>query len=454
MKWYELLKAWGTKQAGEKIQLEEADGTTLVESGFAKEVEGDPLAGSISEALVAFHEGMVEVVKDVTTSIVKELQGKTGEGNSEGGNVTDVKDARIADPMGGFKSDNELFSCVKAACRQEDPVVDDRLKLIRSEQAKAPYGNNESSGEDGGFLLVPDVSNRILERAREQLNILGSADVLSLAGNSLIINGFADDDKNAAAVRHAGMIVYWVGEAKQITRSSLKFRQITMRLHKMAALAFVTDEELEDAPINFGARLTDKAGEAIGDELNEVFMFGTGVGQPLGAFKSDAAINVAKQAGQAADTIVFENILEMQKALWSRSFGKSVWYYNQELIPQLATMTMQGGTSSIPVYLPVGGVSEPGFQSLYGRPALVTDHAAALGDEGDLLMADWSQYLVATKGSVKTAMSIHLRFDYDETAFKFTYRVDGRPAWEKTMRPRKGASAFRVSPFLKLAART
>ena len=91
--------------------------------------------------------------------------------------------------------------------------------------------------------------------------------------------------------------------------------------------------------------------------------------------------------------------------------------------------------------------------TIFGRPANSTDHAEALGDSGDILFADWSQYLLAMKGTTATEMSIHLRFDYAETAFRSMFRVDGRPAWDTNMKPRKGAAARRVSPFVKLAAR-
>lgn len=181
-------------------------------------------------------------------------------------------------------------------------------------------------------------------------------------------------------------------------------------------------------------------------------MFGTGVGQPLGAFASDACISTTKETGQAADTVVFENIVNASANLWEQSAGKANWYYNQECLPQLRTMVISVGTGGIPVWLP-GNITSGIPNTLDGRPAYSTEHCEALGDAGDVVVGDFSQYLLATKGTVQTAMSVHLRFDYDEIAFKSTFRVDGRPAWEQSLRPRKGASAKRVSPWVKIAAR-
>ena len=205
---------------------------------------------------------------------------------------------------------------------------------------------------------------------------------------------------------------------------------------------------------NFGSRLMDKQAVAIADDLVECIMFGTGVGKPLGAFVGTSpCVQVAKETGQTADTIVAENIINMNSVIYTGSRGKGNWYYNGEALPQLETMAIAVGTGGIPAYWPAGGLASDSPARIKGRPAYETDHCSALGDAGDIVFADWSQYLLATKGSVNTAMSIHLRFDYDEVAFRSTFRVDGRPSWDSNLKPRKGDTDRRVSPFVKLAER-
>lgn len=46
---------------------------------------------------------------------------------------------------------------------------------------------------------------------------------------------------------------------------------------------------------------------------------------------------------------------------------------------------------------------------------------------------------------------MHIRFDYDETVFKFSWRVGGRPDWDSTITPYKGTTAR--SPYVALATR-
>ena len=47
--------------------------------------------------------------------------------------------------------------------------------------------------------------------------------------------------------------------------------------------------------------------------------------------------------------------------------------------------------------------------------------------------------------------SIHVRFLYDENVFRFIYRCDGQPIWNKALTPYKGSST--VSPYVTLAKR-
>lgn len=454
---YKVLKAWADKAAGDIVEMKADDAAPLVEAGILELAEdGDsndnPFEKAVDDALSKFQEGLVKTVEATTKSIAGKLA--TGDDGKTPADVTDVHDRVEDDPKLGFKSVEDFARCVKTASDPDRKAdVDDRLRKVAEVQSKAPYGNNESAGAEGGWLVPPEFSNRILERAADELPIISKCDQIVLSGNSITINGAVDDDRSDSTHRYGGIVVYWVGEAAQITRSNLKFRQVSLRLHKMAAMAFVTDEELEDANVNLGSRLTGKAGEAMRDELVEAIMFGDGAGKPLGAFASDAVVGTSKETDQAADSIVAENVAKMYSNIWASSVGKGDWYYNNECLPQLETMSLSVGTGGQPVFIPAGGWAQKPQSTLKGRPAFMTEHCEALGDAGDIVFGDFSQYLLATKGSIKTAVSIHLRFDYDETAFRFTWRCDGRPAWDKTMKPRKGASAKRVAPFVKLNAR-
>jgi len=144
--------------------------------------------------------------------------------------------------------------------------------------------------------------------------------------------------------------------------------------------------------------------------------------------------------------------------MWSRllpdSQPNSVWLINQNVFPQLATMGLAVGTGGSAVYLPPGGVSSTPYATLMGRPVIPMEQCETLGDDGDIVLGDFANgYIFIDKGGLKQDMSIHVRFVYDESVFRFVYRCDGQPTLAKAITPYKGGATSTLSHFVKLADR-
>jgi HK97 family phage major capsid protein len=141
--------------------------------------------------------------------------------------------------------------------------------------------------------------------------------------------------------------------------------------------------------------------------------------------------------------------------MWSQMLAPSranaVWLINQACEPQLYSMALSAGTGAVPVYMPAGGISGSPYSTLFGKPVIPVEQASALGDVGDIMLADMSKYLIAEKAGIQMASSMHVKFIYDEMAFRVTYRVDGQPIMNKAITPFKGAND--LSCFVALAAR-
>jgi HK97 family phage major capsid protein len=80
------------------------------------------------------------------------------------------------------------------------------------------------------------------------------------------------------------------------------------------------------------------------------------------------------------------------------------------------------------------------------------EQCETLGDAGDIYFLDLSHYILTDKGAMQSAISMHVRFVYDETVLRFVYRVDGQPDVNSALTPFKGTNT--VSPFVRIAART
>jgi HK97 family phage major capsid protein len=101
--------------------------------------------------------------------------------------------------------------------------------------------------------------------------------------------------------------------------------------------------------------------------------------------------------------------------------------------------------------MPAGGASASPYSTLFGRPVIPIEQCATLGDKGDIILADMSQYAMIDKGGLAAAQSIHVKFLYDENVYRFIYRTDGQPMWNVALTPYKGSNS--LSPFVTLNER-
>ncbi|MCK9326323.1 MAG: phage major capsid protein [Bacteroidales bacterium] len=344
-----------------------------------------------------------------------------------------------------FASFGEQMAAVYQAGKPENAGrVDQRL-------FNAASGMSESVPSDGGFLVQQEFSQTILERAYSTGEILNKISAIPIgAGKNGLKTPCVDESSRANGSRFGGIRAYWEGEADQITGSKAKFGLLDLSLKKLTALVYCTDDLLEDA-IALEAWLMQKVPLEINFKVEDAIINGSGAGQPLGILNGGALVPVAKETGQVADTIVFENVNKMWSRCWAPSRKNAVWLINQDCEPQLNGMSIAVGTGGIPVYLPAGGLSQSPYSTLFGRPVIPVEYCATVGDQGDIILADFTQYQAIDKGVLKTATSIHVRFDYNETAFRFVFRFDGQPSWKSALTPYKGSNT--LSPFVALANR-
>lgn len=348
----------------------------------------------------------------------------------------------------GFETFGQMLQAVAvagdhASGRQVDP----RLRYIKPDFNAAATGMNERYGAEGGFLVDKDVVKTILERVYEtgtlasQVRRIG----ISAGSNGLKMNAW-DETSRAHGSRMGGIRAYWTPEAGQKTPSMPLLRPVEMTLKKLTGLMYATDELIQDAAA-LESIIVDAFAEEFGFMIDDAILNGTGVGMPLGVFKSGAAVQVAAEAGQTASTIVAANVLKMWSRLPPRSRKRAIWIGNAAVEPQLYTMTI----GNQPVFLPPGGLANNPNAMLLGRPFYAMEQMPVLGAAGQLMLIDPYEYLLIDKGGIQKASSIHVRFIYDETCFRFVYRVEGTPLWNAPVTP-FDASANTLAPYVYLGA--
>lgn len=325
----------------------------------------------------------------------------------------------------------------------------DFVKSLSAAALKAT-GLAESPGSAGGFLVGTDRAAALMERVYNVGEVLRRVDMVPVGPNSNGMTFYAEDETSrAAGSRRGGVQAYWVSEGGAKTASAPKFRQLELRLRKVAGLVYATDELLADAGA-LEAYVMRNLPEELRFVVEDAIINGTGAGMPLGILNSGAVVTVTKETSQPAATVKAENIFKMYSRMWTPSLPRAVWLISQDVWPQLYAMTI--GSSPVPVYLPPNGMAGAPYGTLLNRPVIPVEYCAKLGTVGDVIFADLGEYQMIEKGGIQTASSIHVRFVYDETCFRFVYRVDGAPKWNSPLTPKNAGPT--LSPFVVLETRS
>jgi HK97 family phage major capsid protein len=324
---------------------------------------------------------------------------------------------------------------------------DNAIKALYGDDYKAVTGLNEFAEAEGGVLVPLTFASGIWKRSiDEDFNILSLMRTIPVTGNSLTVRA-RNDKTRASGNLYGGVTAYWRAEGDQLTNVKPTYRSINLRLEKLTCLIPATEEMLEDVA-GAEAEISDTAAGAIRFKVNDAMFRGTGVGMPLGFMNAACKVTVTSNNG-ASSTISATDVDNMFARRAKASGNGLVWLVNQDTEPQLAQLAYTvANTAATFAYVP-GTSLASGISQLKGKPVYYTEFNETLGTEGDIILLDPMEYVVAVKSTgIKASVSAHLRFDYDESVFKYTLRMDARPYWDASLTRFKGSNA--LSPVVTL----
>ena len=345
----------------------------------------------------------------------------------------------------GFESLGEFAIAVRNAT---DPRVmrrDSRLELLSTMQ--------QGVQSEGGVLVPPTFSTKIWDGLNDpEQSLLARCDQYTVTGESLTFPANAETTR-ATGSRYGGILAYWLAEGAQMTASNPTLRQLTLEPHEMAVMVVVTDKLLRNSPVALEQYLSRAATEEINFMVGDAILWGTGVGKPKGIMVSNCLVTASKEASQVDLSVTAANIRAMWTRLHTRAKRNAIWLVNQEMEEKFDAMFTPvknvAGTEN------VGGfqdrVYNPEARTLKGRPIVECEFCEKNGWPGDIILADMSMYAAGVRGGVRSASSIHLYFDYNKTAFRFLFEVDGQPWLQSALTPYKGTAT--LSTFVVLEER-
>ena len=344
-------------------------------------------------------------------------------------------------------ADNEVRTAQSRVERSQKRYAEKMTALAKKEGRDASTGGfTVGVPTDGGIFLQGETVVDLMTNGFNNSEILPKTAKRTLTATQFVEIFGIDEKSRKTGSRGGGIRVYTNKELGEFTASKSQFSMIRVEPKKLTGLFHASGEWMRNVTF-LGQEVRGLFGEEFAFKCQDLAIRGSGAGEALGILNSSCLITVPKETSQGGKTVLTRNLSNM----WARFRGKNpIWFINQDVNPELDELSIPSGTAALePRFVTY---DSNGILRIKGAPVVVIEQCETLGTAGDIILADWSQYVSADQGDINEAMSIHVNFIYDQETFRFIYYFDGQPRWSSAITPYKGSNT--VSPFIVLATRS
>jgi HK97 family phage major capsid protein len=325
-----------------------------------------------------------------------------------------------------------------------------RARLDKYEQLTNAYGPNVPS--EGGYLIPEETRADIMTRALEGAVVRPQATVVPLSTGKM--KWPVNDMTTEVGEVFGGIQFAWLDAGETFAETSGTFGMLALEQHKLGGLASVPNEVTRFIPA-LETWIREKMPIGIREFEDRALIKGDGVGKPLGGLHANnpALIVADDESGQSTASITWVNVLSMFARLLPESYATAEWDITPDAIPEIFTMALPVGTGGSAVMFGEGGGPNRLAQSILGIPIRWTRKApAVLGTQGDISLADWTQYTIGDAFAMQFDTSEHSSFRSDKTDFRVLLHVDGQPSLLSPLTPENNGPT--LSAFVQLETRS
>jgi len=238
----------------------------------------------------------------------------------------------------------------------------------------------------------------------------------------------------------AGMDMQWIDEGGTKADTTPEFSYIELEPKELGGSTIITEKLLRNAPA-LSSFLQTKYRMMVSGKEDYAFLRGNGVGKPQGVIGCAAEKVITRNT---ASQVLYADIRNMLTALYAESWGKAVWVANQTTLPYIINLVDAAGNT-----LFIQGDATRNIPStLFGLPIVFTGKTPVLGTKGDLILCDFSYYVIKDGSGPYFATSEHVYFTTNKVVVKMYNLVDGAPWVKSTLQLEDGSTT--VSPIVVL----
>lgn len=308
----------------------------------------------------------------------------------------------------------------------------------------------EASGTSGGYLVPHQFEERLLAVAGPGSIVRGSGAMSLPSGAEGSIPALDQGTAPTAGVGDTafagGVVGGWEGEASAGSESSPAFQMLEYHVRKIALYTYVSNEMNVDSPLSIEALLTNLFSRAIAAKEDHAFLRGDGVGKPLGILTAGCAIGITPDTNNIfAETDAMEMISRHQP-VGVENAGSIIWAIHRSIIPDLGLFEVNTGGGA--VYLTDMQTSP--MKPLFGYPIKMSEHLPQANNSGCVILADMAAYVIFDRRGMMIDFSEHARFTNDQSTWRVTKRLDGKPWTIDAITYADPQGSYTVSPFVYL----
>lgn len=409
------------------------------------EKQGEAFAAfkaTVNEELAALKKGQADVVTSEKLGRINDSLDRLGDELKAVGKRADeieTKANRLA--IGGGAGDEVEVKAAAEFARQTQRAVD--VPALR-EYKQALYGvngplRNVRAGEaemkamsvgsdpDGGYLVTPDTTGRIVQRIYETSPMRQVASVMSIGTDT--VEGLNDLGENGFA---------WVGETPaRVENATAQLGKWSIVVHEAVSIVSATQKVLEDARLDLESWLAMKSADRIARGENAAFVSGNGISKPRGftdyptAATADSSrawgtlehLNTGANGAfraRSGDTNPVDDLINVIYALKAPYRGNARWMTSRAVLRE--ARKLKDGQGNF-IWQPAAVAGQP--SSLVGFPVTEAEDMPALGT-GSLSMAfgDFREgYQIVDRIGLSVLRDPYTAYPY--VFFKFRKRVGG-----------------------------
>lgn len=215
----------------------------------------------------------------------------------------------------------------------------------------------------------------------------------------------------------------WTEMIGKINELECLFTDVEVDGYKVGGFIPLDNSYIEDSMINLASHVEDCLKESIAIALDKAILYGTGTKMPMGiipAINADTGLKATNIITLTVANTKFDKIIESMKNIKRGRRGRGPITVVMNESTWLGTIVpMSLGSNAAGAFVTVSGQAFPGV----GYKVVFSEEVP----ENNILVGDFTKYLLAERSDIKGASSTEFLFTDDKTVFKATARYDGKP---------------------------